>query len=84
MGLSLRVDEFSLDQVAQCPVDRGSVSVAHCDQKIDVKHPAQERRDLDDLPDWRQTIQPGVKRGLQGWKDLDGCAEAYVTSTFVD
>ena len=72
---------LSLDQVVQCPFNRGSVPLAHRDQKIGIEHPAQKRRHLNDLPDRRQTIQTGVKRGLQGRGDLDGRAEADV-STF--
>ena len=72
LGISSRVDKLSLDQVVQCPFDRGSVPVAHRDQKIGIEHPAQERRHLNDLPDRRQAIQTGVKRGLQGRRDLDG------------
>jgi hypothetical protein len=84
VGISSRVDKFSLDQIVQCPFDCGSVSLAHRDQKIGIKHPAQQRRHLNDLPDRRQTIQTGVKRGLQGRRDLDGRAEAGATSTFGD
>jgi len=84
VGISPRVDKLSLNQVMQCPFDRGSISLAHRDQKIDIEHPAQKRRHLNDLPDWRQTIQTGVKRGLQGCRDLDGRAEAEITPAFGD
>jgi hypothetical protein len=79
VGIPSRVDKLRLDQVVQCPSDRGSVSLAHRDQKIDIEHPAQKRRHMNDLPDRRQTIQTGVKRGLQSRRDLDGRAEAEIT-----
>ena len=82
VGISSRIDKLSLSQVVQCPFDCGSVSLAHRDQKIGIEHPAQKRRHLNDLPDRRQAIQTGVKRGLQGRRDLDGRAEADVTATF--
>ena len=53
VGISSRVDKLSLDQVVQCPFDRGSVPVAHRDQKIGIEHPAQKRRRLNDVPDRR-------------------------------
>jgi hypothetical protein len=68
----------------QCPFDPGSVSLAYRDQKIGIKHPAQKCRHLNDLPDGRQTIQTGVKRGLQGHGDLNGRAEAEVTPALGD
>jgi hypothetical protein len=68
----------------QCPFDPGSVSLAYRDQKIGIKHPAQKCRHLNDLPDGRQTIQTGVKRGLQGRGDLNGRAEAEVTPALGD
>src|ERR1700757_703264 len=52
VGISSRVDKLSLDQVMQCPFDRGSISLAHRNQKIGIEHPAQKRRHLNDLPDW--------------------------------
>ena len=84
VGISSRVDKLSLDQVVQCPFDRGSISLARRDQKIGIEHPTQKRRHLNDLPDRRQTIQTGVKRGLQGRRDLDGRAEAEITPAFGD
>ena len=84
VGMSSRVDKLSVDQVVHCPFDRGSVSLARRDQKIDIEHSTQKCRHLDDLPDRRQTIQTGVKRGLQGRRNLDGRAEADVTPQFGD
>jgi hypothetical protein len=84
VGIPSRVDKLGPDQVVQCPTDRGSVSLAYRDHKIGIEHPAQKRRHLNDLSNRRQTIQTGVKRGLQGRRDLDGRAEAEVASTFDD
>jgi hypothetical protein len=72
VGISSRVDKLSLDQVVQCPLDRGSVSLTHRDQKFGIEHSTQERSHLNDLSDRRQSIQTGVKCVLQGRRNFDG------------
>src|SRR4030095_8787010 len=52
VGISPRIDKLSLDQVVQCLLNRGSVSLGHRDQKIGIEHANQKAPPPDDLPDW--------------------------------